>query len=593
VTGRAGAPSAARQVLARQLAGALVVYLVLAYALTINAWRDPGNHWIGNCCDQEQSTWFLAWLPTALQSGQDPLLTDRLNAPNGANLMWNSSSPLVAFLAAPITRAGGPVLAYNVALVAAIVVSGLACFVALRRLTARPLGPLIGGGLYAISPYMASQAVLHLNLVLAWAPPVILILLDDLLVRRNRPPWLVGIALGVVAAIQLLTFEEVLATTAVAAGVLILVMTFLAGDTRRVLESARGAVGALPTAAASFLLIGGLPLAVQFLGPQQLHGQVQQASTFSTDLLNVVVPTSYQLLAPAAATAVASGFSGLFHEATAYVGVPLLAVLAWIVIGRRRDPRVRVAAWMAVAMFVLSLGPELHVGGTSLGVPMPWLPIGSLPLLEHALPGRLTLYMWLAIAGLVALGIDHAVALPGPQAIARLALVGGALVFVLPVPLNASTAEVPQFFRTWSEQGIRRDDIVLVAPWFTDGAGADPMLWAAVAEAQPRMYEGYVYVPDGQGRPRYGPPEGALSQLMTAIQDQGNPLLARGSARENALRELADRHIAAVIVGPMRYRELMVAMFTDLLGVPPVETGGVELWRNVPDRLTGLGAGTG
>ena len=60
---------------------------------------------------------------------------------------------------------------------------------------------------------------------------------------------------------------------------------------------------------------------------------------------------------------------------------------------------------------------------------------------------------------------------------------------------------MPPFFASWEEQGIPDDQVVLFAPWFTNGAGADPMLWAAVAKARPRMYEGYVYVPDADGRP--------------------------------------------------------------------------------------------
>ena len=50
----------------------------------------------------------------------------------------------------------------------------------------------------------------------------------------------------------------------------------------------------------------------------------------------------------------------------------------------RADKRILVATGMAVAMFVLSLGPHLTVGGTSTGIPMPWLPFASLPLIEHA-----------------------------------------------------------------------------------------------------------------------------------------------------------------------------------------------------------------
>jgi len=431
--------------------------------------------------------WYLAWAPTAIEVGQTPLLTDRLNAPDGANLMWNTPSPLPSLVLAPLTRTLGPILTYNIAVLAAITLSGLACFAALRRYTKGELGPLIAGALYALSPYVASHTTLHLDLIYVWAAPLFLILIDELVVRRRyRPEWL-GVAIGLVAAAQLLTFEELLATCAVAGAVLVVVLAAIVHERAAILGAARRMARAAIPAFVTFLLIGGYPLAVQFTGPQQIHAAVQPTTVFSTDLLNVILPTSYQLLAPDSVTAISKHFSGLFHEATGYLGLPLLVALAWLVIERRRDRRVIVAAAVGLVMLIFSLGPELHVGGDSWHVPMPWLPIGGLPLLEHALPGRLTLYTWLAVAGLVAMAIDHAVTLGARQAGLRLAALGLGLVFVLPAPASSSTTPVPPFFARWSQEGIADSDIVLFAPWFTNGAGADPMLWAAVAQARPRM----------------------------------------------------------------------------------------------------------
>jgi hypothetical protein len=565
----------------RELVGALLVYLMLAFIFTWSAWQDPTHRWIGICCDQQQSMWFLAWTPTALDLGQTPLLTDHLNAPDGANLMWNGSGPLLDLLFAPLTRLAGPILTYNVAVVLAIALSGLACFAALRRYTEGSLGPLVGGAVFAFSPYMASHTALHLILLNLWAVPLFLVIVDDLLVRRRHRPEVLGVALGILAALQLITFEEVLATSAVAAALLAVLLAVVVHERSSIVAAARRALRAALPALAAFLVVGGYPLAIQFLGPQQIHAAVQDTSTFSMDLLNVVLPTPYQLLAPDAATIISKHFSGLYHEATGYVGLPLLAVLAWVVYDRRRDRRVLVAAAMGLLMLVLSLGPELHVGGESWNVPLPWLPFGSLPLIEHALPGRLTLYMWLAIGGLVALAVDRATTLNLRAASLRLAALGLGLIFVLPAPASSSSAAVPPFFASWEEQGIADTDVVLFAPWFTNGAGADPMLWAAVAQARPRMYEGYVYVPDARGRPQYGPTGGPLAQLMIEVQDHGTSILLSAADRAASARELIAANISVVIVGPMRYRTEMIGLFTDLLGRPPEEISGVALWRDV------------
>jgi hypothetical protein len=499
--------------------------------------------------------------------------------------MWNGSIPLLAFLFSPITRAAGPIFAYNVAVLLAIALSGLAAFFALRRYTSGPLGPLVGGALYAFSPYVASHTVLHLNLINVWAPPLFLVLLDELVVRRRRRPEVLGALLGLVGAIQLVTFEEVLATSAIAGLLFVVVAALVVHQRAAILESTmRLARAALP-GLATFLVLGAFPLATQFLGPQQIHGQVQPPAVFSTDLLNILLPTDYTLLAPAAVTEITKEFSGLHHEATGYIGLPLLLVLGWIVAERRRDRRIVVAAVTGIALLVLSLGPDLYVNTEARHVWMPWTPLASLPLIEHALPGRLTLYVFLAIAAMIAIAIDHAASLARRGAAVRLAAIAVGLVFLVPAPGKTSTHDVPEFFRTWDRQGIAADEIILFAPWFTNGAGADPMLWAAVAEAKPRMYEGYVYVPDDRGRPRYGPPPRGLARLMIEVQDHGIQAPLTTEQRAAAAEELRDAQVSTVIVGPLRYRTEMIALFTDLFGRAPIEVDGVQLWRDVQGSI--------
>jgi hypothetical protein len=559
---------------------------MLTFLFTAATWqKDPTTYWVGSCCDQEQSIWFLAWSPTALEQGHNPLLTDRLNAPDGANLMWNGSIPLLGLLFSPITRAMGPVFAYNVAVLLAISLSGLACFFALRRYASGPLGPLVGGALYAFSPYVASHTVLHLNLINVWAPPLFVVLLDELLVRQRYRPELLGAALGLLGAIQLVTFEEVLATTAVAGLVLVVIAAVVVHRPDALLGAVPRMLRAALPGLAVFLVLAAFPLSVQFFGPQQLHGQVQPPDVFSTDLLNIVVPTDYTWLAPKAATELSNEFSGLHHEATGYLGIPMLLVLGWIVVDRRRDRRVLVAAATGVVLLALSLGPKLFVGTEPQSFPMPWAPISDLPLLEHVLPGRITLYVFLAVAVLLTIAIDHATAMARRPAAVRLGAIVAALVFLVPAPAKSSTHEVPAFFRTWDQQGIGADDIVLFAPWFTNGAGADPMLWAAVAEAKPRMYEGYVYVPAADGRPRYGPPPGALARLMIQAQDHGvvEPLTA--DQRAASIAELRDNQVSVVILGPLKHRAEMITLFTDLFRRPPIEADGVQLWRDVQETI--------
>jgi hypothetical protein len=553
--------------------------VVAALILTAGVWRAPTSQWVGICCDQAQAIWFLGWTPYAIGHGLDPFFTTMIGAPAGVNVMWNTGMPVLGVLAWLPTQIGGPIFAYDVMLVAGIALSGWAAYLALRRYAGDGLGAMVGGAVYAFSPYVASHGALHLNLVTAWVAPLFLIVLDELLGRRRRPAWVLGIALGLLSVIQFLIAEEILATSVLAAGVLVIVLAGLRRDAIR--DGIRRVAPALATATATFLVVGGWPLAAQFLGPQRITEQVQDPAVFSTDLLNLVLPTPYQLVAPELATNLSRAFSGLYHEATAYLGLPLLVLLVAVAIRRWSDLRIRVATVSGLILLILSLGPRLHVGAVDTGIPMPWLSLGSLPLLEHVLPGRLTQFVWLAVAAVVAIVVAEATRRPFGSAVPRLFAVAVAVILIAPAPLASWQVEVPAFFRTWEDQGIGADETVLVAPYFENGGGADPMVWAAVAGHELRMLEAYAYVPGPNGETRTSPPASQLTDAMKAIQSDGLFLVAGGEVRARIAADLRAADVRHVIVGPMAYREQMLGFFEHLFGRAPEDVAGVSIWRDV------------
>ena len=243
---------------------------------------------------------------------------------------------------------------------------------------------------------------------MAWLPPLVLLVFDDLLVRRTRSPRRLGVILGLLGFVQLLTTEEILATTAICG-------VHRPGDPGR------------PAAVAD----PGRPAAPRH-GPRGRRGHPRRSSArgrsrssswvrggsprrlidlreFSTDLLNLVVPTSYQLFAPPEATRISADFSGLFHEADAYLGLPLIVVLAVVVVLGRRDMRVRTAADRRAddARPVDGLRTSWSAAHRP-GIPLPWVLASGLPILEDVIASRFIVFTWLAVAILVGFGCERA-----------------------------------------------------------------------------------------------------------------------------------------------------------------------------------------
>lgn len=559
---------------------ALVACAAVAVVFAAGVWTHLGTRWLGYTGDPQQSTWFLRWTPYAVGHGWNPLLTTHIGYPDGANLMWNSSTPLLGLLLAPVTLWLGPVVAYNLALVLVVALGGFCCWGALRRVGGLGAGAaLVGALFYEVSPYVMAHALGQLNLSAAVAPPLVLLLVHEALVRRAWSAQRAGLLLGAVAVGQAFVSEEMLVSTGLACVVLLVVMALVCRDRESLVAAARRGVRALGWALVVFVPVMAAPLWVQFGGPQSLHSPVQEPGVFVTDLANLVVPTQSQLVAPQAALDFSQRFSGNPVEWAGYLGIPLLLVVMWVAVLGWHDRRVRVAVWCLVAFVVLSLGPGLHVAGHDTRVPLPWAAIERIPLLRDMLPGRMMLYADLAVAFLLGMAVSRVAGLRVPvrrRAAVLLAVACGSVLPALPLPTDS--VAVPAFFTSAAAQRLPSQGSVLVLPFSTDFTSDAPMVWQAVAGMGYRMPSGYAMIPDASGVSHVGVPPTALSTALRGIA-AGHGAPALGSATRAAfLGDLRRWDVRAAVVGPMPHRGAAVAFLSDLLGGPPEQAGGVDVW---------------
>ena len=98
-------------------------------------------------------------------------------------------------------------------------------------------------------------------------------------------------------------------------------------------------------------------------------------------------------------------------------GFVALALVAFALVRLRTNEAVRPWLWIALAFFVLSLGPLLHIGGDfvfgggplRVAVPLPYIGLRFMPLIKGArVPARFDIMVALCIAVLIAFALWHA-----------------------------------------------------------------------------------------------------------------------------------------------------------------------------------------
>lgn len=563
---------------------ALAVYLVIALLLFRAGWVSPTTHNIGGPGDPPFNMWLLRWTPWALSNGQSPLFTDHLNFPFGVNMMWNALVPLHALVLWPVTALAGVVAAYNTFITLNVVLSAWAGYLVLRCFVERKTAAFVGGLLYGFSPYMMAQSLDHPTLTAAYLPPVLLLLLREILVRQRRSALWMGALLGLVASVQLFIAEEMLAAQVLVAGLGLLLLVTL--HPKAVRARWCHAAGALGAAAAVFVLVCSWPLLVQFFGPQRLTGgSVHEPNVYVTDLANLVMPTEVQALSPSSLTDQQQGWTGNRSEWDGYLGIPLLIVLVAVVARHWRRSEVRFAGLAALVVTILSLGPNLRVNGYDTGFPLPWRVFGSLPLLDHLLPARLMLFTFLLAALVVAIAVDRVRWEGRPRRLLPAGVAGVAIgVTLMPNLAYPSTpVPVPSFFTNGSVNLIPEGSVALLAP-IQQLYPAEPMLWQAEADLHFRIPHGYFFAPDENGEPTYGSPFSVLSVMMYRVQINGEQPELTPDVRRALADDLRMRDVQSVIVGPMNNQDQMVRFFTELFGQSPQAFDRVFLWQRT-DRL--------
>jgi len=589
--------------------GVFGLYLALSVLTWSRVWftGHPTTTISCGCGDPAEEVWFLRWFAYAVTHGHNPFLSGSMFAPQGFNVLDSTSFLLPAALLTPVTWLFGPVATFNVAATLAPAVSASCTYLAGRRWIAWRPAAVVCGLLVGFGPMITDNAPYgHLMLVVLCFPPLMVLLLDDLLVRQTRGWKRTGVLLGLVVVAQFFTGTEMLVICLVlgASGVVFLMVA----NPRRVRGQAPYALRGAAVAGGLAAVLLAYPLWFAVLGPNHFDGiywpYIASAGT-STLHQMVFAGTAHT----GAAIAAITGYFGPVGPAGSYLGVPLLLFVAAGLVAYRR---VRVL-WLWAALFawatVLSLGIALQPVRDPSHTRTWWLPwnaVSSLPILRNVLPDRFGGVAVLFVALMLGIVLDRLRTTvlrwwdrrdPSASPVARRWLAGVAVVVLglgvlYPVysaqtfPYVVHATPTPAWF-TEVAPGLPAGTTVLAIPYPSSGL-VQPSFWQAQADLRYREVGGFAFVPDPDDPkiPDYNAP-GAVGRMLSDLTFDA-PGTPTGTPSElAAIRALVVDHGVDIVVvtGTTGSPTYSAGLFTAVLGRLPTWSHGAWVW-DAADRDT-------
>jgi hypothetical protein len=571
---------------------ALACFAVPAVVLWWHVWSGhPSSALTCGCGDPAQEVWFVAWPAWAIAHLHSIFFSGAVNVPHGANLLSNTSGPLIGAVLAPVTWVFGPVAATNLALTLAPALSAWACFAAIRPLVRWKVGAIPAALVFGYSSAIVTSLTFgHVSVTVLVIPPFLFTMLYEIVIRQEHSIRRDGLLLAALLVVQFFISPEILVMCLLLAVIGLLAVT--AVGWRQAGARAGHALPALGVAAGVTVVVLAYPAWYGLAGPQAVSGVLFALAPISG------VPLSGLLLSGrygdhANGYIRFGGYLGRNGPPPDFVGWGVALSTVVSVVAARRRPLTWLLLLMATVTFWLTLGAYLISGPAWLGRPwLPWRLLSTWPVLKEILPDQFVPLLTLFLAFLLAVGLDavhEAFGRPGTwmtrhrTALAGAATVAVAAVALVPVfltfaaPLRVVRVHTPPYLRTTTSTPAGR--VLLTVPFAVSGT-SQPMLWQALQGMRFRLAGAALKTPDVTGGPIGSGPPGSARRILTDLTISG-PALPTGTAAQLATVRMALQSWQVdqvVIAGASRDPVYASGFFTAVLGVAPVYEKRAWVW---------------
>ncbi|MBQ1073630.1 hypothetical protein KBX06_10740 [Micromonospora sp. C31] len=581
---------------------AIGAYVLLGVFVCLNYWVDVQNRVSSHLpTDHSWFEWLFSHGAYSVRHLENPLFTERQNAPDGVNMMANTSLLGVTLPLAPLTMLLGPQVMYALYLGGALAATaGTSYWMLSRHLVRSRAAAFVGGAFLGFAPGIVHHANGQPNFVSNFLLPLIVVRVLRLgepgRWRRN------GIVLGLLVAYQIFINEEMLLLTALAC--LVVVVAYAIMRPARTRAVAGTFAAALGVGGALALLLTAYPIWFQFNGPQSYRGL--QGGVFHSwgEDLAAFVTFARDTVAGDEAVEKTIGLT----EQNTWFGWPLVLLsLVALVLLVRRSLAARILAVLVVVFTVASIGPKVRINGVETETDGPWAYISDdLPLVEMMMPTRLALVVAAALGVLLALAWDTVAGsgrppVPAPRAGSDgddraagadaagprrrwlrpvgYAAVALAVLPLFPRPLPAEPVDPPPRFITaggWRPY-VPEGRTLVPVPIPSNVHGLPTLRWSALTQHAFPIPGGYFIGPNELGEGVFGAPNRPTSTLIYSTMDKNAVPALTEENRRQAVEDLRFWRASVVVLGAHPREAVLRELMTALIG-PPQRVDDVWLW---------------
>lgn len=386
------------------------LYLLTTLFMTFPLVLNLTTHIPGISEDGPIHVWHLWWLKHSLFNlKSNPIVTNYVFWPQTVNTIFDCHTFTNALISLPLQPIFGLVLTSNLIIIASLTLSAIGTYLLTRYVLRDKMAAFVAGIIFAFSPYIFAHLLDgHTNLITTWPIPFyVLFLLRVLQNLRWKDAAVAGVFLGLLS----LNDYTYTAFSLILTGLILLynLLTGWRGLVNFRTISRLGLMFAVWLAIFSPLAIPalktffggfqpGVPLWVQnfygadiswFLKPSPLHPFLGKFSPIPK--LGIIEST------------VTLGWSVIFLS---LVGTFLTLI--------SKQRRLKLWVFLAVVLFLLALGPSLHVNGVSewwfgefrVMIPLPYILLHAVPFIGGTQePVRMTSVLMLPLAVLAAFAL--------------------------------------------------------------------------------------------------------------------------------------------------------------------------------------------